>query len=155
MRVKINIVLSEDWGQGIVRENWITIQLPSGRELRIFDNNAFELEQFEGRTAEMLLYLYYYNKLEKDNKCENKKERIFTGKHLIDYQLPNKWVLYGNWKRKEALEYYQNYHDIFKTTDGIFFLDRNKLEEKPLEVAEELTLKFGRVDLLSWYLIEE
>ena len=56
MRVKIKIVLSEDWGQGIVRENWITIQLPSCRELRIFDNNAFELEPFGGKIAEMLLF---------------------------------------------------------------------------------------------------
>ncbi len=79
MRVKIKMVLSEDWGQGIVRENWITIQLPSGRELRIFDNNAFELESFEGKTAEMLLYLCYYNKFEKDNINENYKEKIFTG----------------------------------------------------------------------------
>ncbi|MFX1338824.1 MAG: hypothetical protein ACFFDK_09465 [Promethearchaeota archaeon] len=51
MRVRINLVLREDYDQEVVRENWITIQLPSGKNLEIFDDNAFELEQFEGRTV--------------------------------------------------------------------------------------------------------
>jgi hypothetical protein len=119
MRVKIISVIREDWGQEVVRENWITIQLPSGKNLEIFDSNAFELEQFEGRTAEMLLFLGYYNIIDPDKKIENDKERLFTGKHLNDYQLPNKWEQYGNWKRQEVLDYYQNFHNVFKTVDDI------------------------------------
>ena len=155
MRVKIKIVLREDWGQEVVRENWITIQLPSGRELEIFDSNAFELEQFEGQTAEMLLFLGYYDIIDLDTINKNDKERIYTGKYLNDFQLPDKWEQYGNWKRKEALEYYKTHHDVFRTSEGIFYLSQYKIKEKPLKIGEELTLKFGRVDLLSWYLIEE
>lgn len=154
MKVKINLVQSEDYGEDTIKENWIYVKLKSGREIEIFDDIAFNFNDLEGKKANFFVESGLYSLLNIDKEginIKNRKNKIFKGKYLKSFQLQDNWEK-ANWESPESYNYYKNYHYALETEDGYIILgDISKIEERNIKEGEEIILDFSRLDLTAWY----
>ena len=140
--------------EGKVYDFWIDAELLSGTQIKIFDNEPFDLRNYENQKVECLILAFLVEfitgKTDNNDSAKNVSASVdkpFTkrikGNFNGNYVIPEKWKSYSN-KISPAIQ----------NSDGVFLLEDSEVKGKNLKENETITLYVDRFDLLEWYPID-
>ncbi len=138
MRIAIKVI-DENNAYGVVVESWIKCQLPSGREIEIFDYQYFNLKQYEGMIVDCLVLL--------------KEHEVFLEGESDDPE-----VLWGTYTTE--FDYSEDFPKTYErltersgliTKDSTFLVRQKRLEKKGVKNRDRIGVNVGGYVLLDWY----
>jgi hypothetical protein len=144
--VKPNVTDREDPNK--ITSFWIYGLLKSGRKIKIYDSETFDLRKYENHELNQLIFCKLSNIPDDVINEDEFYNPVLEGEYLGGFKIPKKWKIswrFGPIKKEKPI----SFHAI-QTENGILIVKPNNLKNYSVKPGERFKFKVVGFDLMAW-----